>query len=757
MTQARIAPVTGFPAGAQAPSTTGGAMTARNVSRRRFLQATGIAGGGLIIGFGLGGCGSARPPFEPAADSVAANAFLQITPDNVVRFYCPRDEMGQGVTTGLATLIGEELDVAPWRMDIVFPGPHRAYVNPEFGAQGTGGSTSIKAHYRQLREAGAQCRALLLKAAAKDLGMPAERLKTEDGQVIVNGESHPYGAFVATAGALEVPRDAPLKPDHAFKYIGKHFPRVDGMAKVTGTAVFGIDIDIPGMHHAVVRRSPVAGGTPRSVDKTAALAQPGVTDVVEIATGVVVVATQFWQAKKGADALRIEWNLPALAELNSARIQADYRAALAEDDGVDGEESGDVEAAFAGAETILEHDYWAPYLAHAPMEPMNAVVRIENGEADVWTGTQGIVGAQGLVARHAGLGREKVRAHNTWLGGGFGRRGTLTHVAEATQAAVVSGKPIHLMWTREDDIRNGFFRPASLMRIKAGLDAQGQMIAWQARRVGGNITPELLANVMPAILPSVGDGVIDWAVGLADGAFGGWMVDGTSVEGLFEDYEVANLQVRHITRDHGLPLAYWRSVGHSYTAFAKECMMDELAAAGGLHPVAFRLRHTRGKPRLNRVIRVAGEHMAKMRPPTGRHLGFAAHSSFGTDVAEVAEVSLQGGSVRVHRVLCVVDCGRAINPDIVRAQMEGAVMYGLTAALHGDLELVNGEIRQSNFHDYPILRMNEAPAVDVVIIDSDADPTGVGEPGLPPIAPAVANALYAATGQRLRSLPLRLS
>lgn len=732
-------------------------MTLANASRRKFLKSAGIAGGGLIVGFSLGGCGPGRPPITPTADAFAADAFLQITSDDVVRFYCPRDEMGQGVTTGLATLIGEELDVAPWRMDIVFAGPHPDYVNPELGIQTTGGSTSISAHYRQLREAGARCRAMLLEAAARDLGVPKNRLATDDGHVIVEGTSHPYGDFAATARMLDVPETASLKRPSAFKYIGRHFPRVDGMSKATGTATFGIDVDIPGMHHAVVRRSPVAGGTLKSVDKTAALAQPGVTDVIEIATGVAVVATEFWQASKGADALRLEWHLPELANLSTADVKADYQAALEKDEGVAGEESGDVKAALAAAETVLEHDYWAPYLAHAPMEPMNAVVRIENGEADVWSGTQGIGIAQGLVARYAGLDRERVRAHSTWLGGGFGRRGTLTHVIEATQVAQATGRPIHLMWTREDDIKHGFFRPASLMRIKAGLDAQGRLVAWQAWRVGGNILPEALANMMPGLLPTaVGDGVIDWMAGLADGAFGGWVVDRTSVEGLYKDYEPESFELHHITRDHGLPLTVWRSVGNSYTAFAKETMIDELAQQSGLDPVAVRLTNTRGNPRLNRVIRAAGERMARMRPASGRHLGFAAHRSLGTDVAQVAEVSVDGTAIHVHRVLCVVDCGRAINPDIVRAQMEGAIMYGLTAALHGNLELVNGEIRESNFHDYPILRMNEAPSVEVVLLESESDPTGAGEPGLPPIAPAVANAVHAATGRRLRSLPLRL-
>ena len=734
-------------------------MSGVNLSRRRFLATTGLAGGGLVVGVSLAGCGASRPPVTPEAGSFVPNAFLEITPDNVVRFFCPRDEMGQGVTTGLATIIGEELDVAPWNMDIAFAGPHEEYANPVFGVQITGGSTSVRGHYLPLRELGAQCRDLLLQAASAELGLPVGAITTDDGHVLADGVRRPYGDFATAAAALEIPEaPPPLKPASAFKYIGKDFPRVDGMAKATGTATYGIDIDIPDMHHAVVKRCPVVGGTLRSVDKAAALSLPGVTDVVEIASGVAVVAKEFWQARNAAEALEVAWDLPELASLSSADIKADYQHALENEEGLVAEEAEDIEAAMGSAETVVEGEYWAPYLAHAPMEPMNAVVRIENGEADVWSGTQGIVAAQGLVARYAGIDKDKVRAHSTWLGGAFGRRGTLTHVVEATQVAAETRKPIHLLWTREDDIRHGLFRPASLMRIKAGLDGEGNMLAWQAKRVGGNITPETIANAMPGMLPTViGESVIGLAVGIADHAFGGWVVDGSSVEGLHEDYEVAHVDVRHVTRDHGLPLTFWRSVGHSYTAFAKESMIDELAARSGQDPVAFRLRHTENNPRLRRVIRVAGERMAAMQPAPGHHLGFAAHHSFSTDVAEVAEVSVEGNEIRVHRVLCVLDCGLAINPDIVKAQMEGSVMYGLTAALHGNLELVDGAIQESNFHDYPILRMNEAPAVEVVLIDSDGEPTGVGEPGLPPIAPAVANAVFAATGRRLRSLPLRLA
>ena len=728
-----------------------------NVSRRRFLKASGVAGGGLVVGFTLAGCSSGAPPVVRLEGDFVPNAFLQITPENQVRFYCPRDEMGQGVNTGLTTLVAEELDVAPWDVEILWAGVHRDYVNPEFGIQGTGGSTSIKAHYRQLRQVGANVRAVLLEAAAGQLGRPVSELSTDDAHVVVDGERLPYGQFVATAAALEAPTEAPLKRAHDFKYIGKEFPRIDALDKSTGTAEFGIDIDVPGLHHGVVRRCPVAGGTLKSYQDGAARKIPGVTDVVEIGSGVAVVADRYWAAKKGAEALEVSWNLSDLAGVSTAQVRADYQSGLDAEGSVEGDR-GDLDVGFAEASHVLENEYWAPYLAHAPMEPMNAVVHIQGEEADVWTGCQGLPAAEGLVARYAGLDRAKVRAHNTLLGGGFGRRATLTHVIEAAQLAAATNKPIKVLWSREDDIQSGLYRPASLMRIKAGADDQGRLTAWQAKRVGGNITPDIVANVMPALLPgAVGEGAIDWMVGLADSAFGGWVVDHSSIEGLYEDYDTPNREVRHVTVNHGLPLAFWRSVGHSYTAFAKETMMDELAAKAGLDAVEFRLRNTQDKPRLHKVIRVAGERLRQWPRRPGRHLGFAAHSSFSTDVAEVAEVSVDNGAIKVHRVLCVVDCGVAVNPDIVRAQMEGSVMYGLTAALHGELDLENGAIKQSNFHDYPILRMNEAPAVDVVIIDSTEEPTGVGEPGLPPIAPAVANAVFAATGQRLRSLPLKLA
>jgi isoquinoline 1-oxidoreductase/isoquinoline 1-oxidoreductase beta subunit len=642
-------------------------------------------------------------------------------------------------------------------MEIEFAGVHSDYNNPEYGIQATGGSSSIKVHYLQLRQAGANTRALLIDAASKDLGVSVGDISTEDGHIVIAGKRYPYGQFVGTAATLTATDEAPLKSNTDFRYIGKEFSRVDAAAKSTGTAEYGIDIDIPGMHHAVVMRSPVAGAKLKSVDKSKAQNMPGVTDVVEISSGVAVVAEKYWQAKIAAEKLSPVWEDVALAKVDTDTVRQDYAAAMKNEDGISDTDEGDVEAGLNDADHIIEAEYWAPYLAHAPLEPMNAVVRIENGEADVWSGTQGIGAAQGLVSRFSGIPVEKVRAHNTYLGGAFGRRGTLTHIIEATEVAVAANKPIHLLWSREDDIRNGVYRPASLMKIKAGLKDDGSITAWQAKRVGGNITPKTLENMMPALFPGLGDGTIEFMAGLSRDFYAGWMVDHLSVEGLAEDYDTANKTVHHVTVEHDVPLTFWRSVGHSYTSFAKEGMVDELAEKAGMDPVEFRIRNTQNNPRLNNVIRVAQQRMKEMRPTDGHYLGFAAHNSFFTDVAEIAEVSIDGNEIRVHKVTCVVDCGIAVNPDIVRAQMEGAVMFGLTAALYGDLDLERGAFKQSNFHDYPILRMSEAPEVEVVIVDSGTEPTGVGEPGLPPIAPAVASAVFKATGQRLRSLPLRLA
>lgn len=717
-----------------------------------------MTGGGLVVGLGLTGCSSEAPP-SFATNHFTPDAFLQITPQNKFLFVCARDEMGQGVSSGLATLFGEELDVDPARFEVSFPGVHPAYGNPSFsGIQSTGGSAAMRGHYQPARQAGANVRQLILEAAAHDLGVKKSRLDTENGDVVLAGQRFPYAQFIDTAQTLPIPEAAPMKVSDNFKYIGQDVPRIDAAEKSTGEALYGIDFDIPGMKYAIVKRSPVFGGVVQSFTRDAIRDLPGVIDVVQISNGVAVVADTFWFAKKAADQLEIEWDSPRIAQFSTRDLRADYQTALNEESGTTTNEEGDLSLAFQADNTQVEIDFWTPYLAHAPLEPMNAVVKVENGEAEVWTGIQGPPFAQAAVARALNINKEKVRVHNAYLGGGFGRRLIATHVAEAAEIAAATGHIIKLVWTREDDIQNGVFRPASLMRIKASLDRDGTINGWMAKRVGGNILPDRMVGALPVVAPDfVPDSVLNSVVGLADTAMSKWMVDGSSVEGLAGDYDLPNRVVEHVTVNHGLPLGYWRSVGHSYTAFAKESVIDVLAAAASIDPVQLRLNNSKSNPRQHNVIRVAAERMQSMQAESVGSLGFAAHGSFHSYVAQVADVSVRGSDISVNKVLCVVDCGRAINPDVIRAQMEGAIMFGLTAALHGDLEIKDGRVVQSNFHDYPLLKMNEHPAVEVIIVDSEEDPTGVGEVGLPPIAPAVANAIFAETGQRLTSLPLRLS
>lgn len=733
-------------------------MSIVNVSRRNLLKGTGVVGGGLVVGFSLQGCANDQSPaLQNSGNDLIPNGLLQVKEDNTVVMVCPRDEMGQGVMTGLITILAEELDVDPQRVEARLASAHKDYNNPGMGLQATGGSTSVNAHYVPLRQTGAAARAVILEAASAKLGVPASSLATEDGHVIHNGDRLPYGDFVAVAAQLQMPEEPALKSPSDFRYIGKKTTRLDALAKATGTAVYGIDGDVPGMKYAKLVRSPVPGAGLVSADLSAAKSSAGVVDVVEIENGVAVVADSFWQAKQGAEKLKLEWETTELSKVSSADIKADYAQALVDGDAVTGESEGDINAALDAADDVLEAEFWTPYLAHAPMETMNALVHLQGDRAEVWAGTQGPQSTAGIISRVTGIESSNITVHPVYLGGGFGRRAAADFVEEATRIAMATNHPIKLIWTREDDIRNAAYRPASLMKIKASVDDSGMVDAWDATRVGTNIMGEALGAVLPAALPGMPEFLINAISGTAKYTFRNWAVDETSVEGLIHDYDFPNREVRHITKNHGVPPTVWRSVGHSFTAFAKEVMMDELAVKSALDPIDFRLKNTANNARLNNVIKVAGEKMKSKSLPEGHFLGVAAHGSFLTDVAQVAEVSIEGDEIRVHSVTCVVDCGTAVNPDVVRAQMEGSIMFGLTAALYGELTLENGAFAESNFHNYPILRMDKAPSVDVVIIESNDAPTGVGEPGLPPIAPAVANAVYAATGKRLRSLPLNLA
>ena len=731
-------------------------MSIKNLSRRRFLKTTAVVGGGLVVGFSLFGLSDEPLPVVTEPGGLVPNAFLQFTADNRIIFYCPRDEMGQGVMTGLATVIGEELDVSPHSMEIVHCEVHSDYANPAMGIQVTGGSTSINAHYMPLRQVGADTRALILAAAAKDLNASLGELNTEDGQVLYQGQTYPYGRFIATAREMDPVTGAPLRRQSEFRYIGQLSRRTDALAKVTGQADYGLDARVEGMQYAVLVRSPVFGAQLLSYDDSAVLRRPGVTAVVAISNGVAIVADSYWHARDAASQLSVQWEDTPRSSLTSEQQRFELIAALDSDDEATAVDEGDIQLGLADARAQIEGEYWTPYLAHAPMEPMNALVRLGDNDAEIWLGIQSAQAAQNLVSRVSGIPTENIVVHNLFLGGGFGRRGVATHVVEATEIAMAVGTPIKLMWSREDDIQSGFYRPASIARVRAAVDSNGVISAWDVKRAGGDITPGTIKNLLPAIFPSLPTGLANGVSSTVGFLFSNLSPDSSSVEGLHENYNLTNVQVKNSSIDHGVPVTFWRSVGHSNNAFVTESAMDELAIAADLDPVELRLKNTGDNPRLNNVIRIAGELMREMQLPDGHHLGFASHGSFLTDVAQVAQVSVEAGKIRVHKVLCVVDCGLAVNPDIVRTQMEGGIIFGLTAALYGELTLEAGRVKQSNFHDYPMLRMDEAPEIVVIIVDSKTEPTGVGEPSVPPIAPAVANAVFRATGQRLRDLPLRL-
>lgn len=730
-------------------------------SRRSFLKNLGIVGGGLIVGVPLTACAN-RYPYGVETGNTAQiqpNAYLQITADNQIHFYMGRSEMGQGTYTGMTTLIAEELDVEPSSITVHHAPAHEAFNNTDYGQQVTGGSTSMKTSYLPMRQAAANAKAVLKQAASQQLGVALEQIKTDNGFMISGNKKIAYGDFVKLASTLSVPDEAPLKDKSEFKYIGKDRPRLDGLAKSTGTAEFGIDVDFPGLYRAVLVRCPVATGTVKSVDDKAALAMAGVKKVVTIHNGVAVVAENYWQAKQAATKLEIQWNLPeTLSSFSSDTGKAQFEAALSSDDYDVSMDQGDGVDGLEAANKVITADYWAPYLAHATMEPLNCTVKIENDEMDIWVGSQSPGFAKGLASFYGDVDKDKIRVHSTFLGGGFGRRSASDFVGEAAAVAKESGLPIQLVWSREDDTRHDLYRPAAMARFQIGLNESGDIDSWVVRRSGPNIMSYTIDEALDALAPGfLPNGMVDWMSKAGYGMFDGMTVDHSSVEGLYEDYDAKNKEVQHVTVDPGLPCGFWRSVGHSFSGFFKEAMMDEVATSQKQDPVAYRLKHTKNNPRLANTIKVAAEKSGWNKQSKGnRKQGIAAHTSFLAHVAQVAEVSVENGEIKIHKVTCAIDCGSVVNPDIVKAQMESGINFGITAALYGEITLKDGVVQQSNFHDYPMLRMPQTPEIEVHIIDSNEAPTGVGEPGTPPIAAAIANAVFAATGKRLRSLPLKV-
>ena len=714
-------------------------------SRRTFLKAAGAAAAvSLTIGFEWTGLGRRALAATASAADFAPNAFLRITPDGKVTVIAKHVEMGQGAYTGIATIVAEELD-ADWSSVRVESAPADAkrYANLAFGTmQGTGGSSAMSNSWQQLREAGGKARAMLVSAAAARWKVPAGELTTANGVVThaKSGRTAAYGTLVADASKLPVPDKVTLKQPAEFKLIGHRIPRVDGSAKSNGTAQFTLDTTFPGMRVALLQRPPRFGATVKSFDATAAKAVPGVVSVVQVPGGVAVVATGFWAAKQGRDALKIDWDEANAEKRGSDEIMREYRQ-LAAKPGTSARKDGDADAAIAGAARKISATYEFPYLAHAPMEPLDAVVKLTANSCEIWAGDQFQTVDQGNAAKVAGLKPEQVRIHTLYAGGSFGRRANAwsDYVVEAVSIAKAlgaDGKPVKLQWTREDDIQGGFYRPMYFHKLDAGLTADGKLVGWRHRIVGQSI---LAGTPFEAFMVKNG-------------------IDATSVEGAANlPYAVPNVSVELTTTKVGLPVLWWRVVGSSHTAYAVEAFVDEAAHAAGKDPYLFRRDLLAKEPRMRAVLELAAQKAGwdPAKPlPKGRGRGIAVAEAFKSYVAQVAEVSVDAdGKVKVERVVCAVDCGIAINPDIVAAQMEGGIGFGLGAALHSAITLKDGHVEQRNFDGYHVLRMAEMPKVEVHIVPSAEAPTGVGEPGVAPIGPAVANAIFAATGKRHYVLP----
>jgi isoquinoline 1-oxidoreductase beta subunit len=711
-------------------------QTIVNVSRREFLKTSAAAGGGLVLWFYLPGRWGSTAADPGTAAPFVPNAFLRIDTDESITVVAKHSEMGQGVYTSLAMVVAEELE-ADWRTVRVEAAPaHPDYAHSEWGVQGTGGSTSSHESFEQMRKAGATAKAMLIAAAADTWQVAPDTLRAENGKVIdAGGKTLSYGQLVERAATMTVPSDVALKDPKDFKLIGQATRRLDTPEKSNGSGVFGIDVKVPGLLTAVVERPPVFGGKVRSFDATRAKAVDGVRAVVEIPSGVAVVADSFWSAKLGRDALEVSWDEGSLAGLDSGDQGRQY-AEMAREEGVVVRRDGDPAAAFAGAAKKIEVVYDLPYLAHACMEPMNATAHVRADEVEVWAPTQFQTIDQMAAAQIAGVPQERVKIHTTLLGGGFGRRANpkADFVSEAVHVSKAVGAPVKVIWTREDDTRGGYYRPRTYVTARAGLDGDGRLASWETRIVSQSIvegTP--------------------FAALMTDG------VDGTQVEGLADlSYDAWNVLVTYHKAPAGVPVLWWRSVGHSFSGFVKETLIDECAVAAGKDPVAYRLQHLANHPRQQAALELAAEKAGWGRPGPGRFQGAAVHESFGSIVAQVAEVSVsEAGAVRVHKVTGVVDPGVVINPDSVVAQMESAIAFGLSMAFHQAITLKNGRVEQSNFHDYPVLRMSEMPEVEVHIIRSGAKMGGIGETGVSPTAPAVANAIFAAVGKRVHTLPIR--
>ncbi len=703
----------------------------QTVDRREFLKLVSLAGGGFALGY-FGATEAAQAPTQ-----FAPNPWIRLEPSGMVTLIVDKSEMGQGVMTALPMILAEEMDADWSRVRVSFAPAEPEYAHPWYHTQATGGSTSVRAMWQPLRRAGATARLMLRMAAAETWKVPLEKVKTNKGMLSAGLHQATYGAMATAAARLPVPQAVELKDPKTFQLIGKPIPRLDSLAKATGTAHFGMDMRMAGLLTAVVARAPVVGARVRHYDGSAALKLPGVRFVLPVETpthsGIAVLALNTWQAMKGREALVIEWDTPANSTLDTAQLRRDMAQRATTGEGARTAVARQAPEAVMPAKS-LRSVYEVPYLAHATMEPMNCTAWVKPDEADIWVGTQAQGPNQAIAAKLTGLSPEKIRVHTQYLGGGFGRRFAPDFVIEAVSLSKAVQSPVKVVYTREDDMHAAYYRPMALCALEAGLDGQGRPVLWRGTTVTDSIAEG--TGFEPAIIK---DGI-----------------DRTAVEGLADiAYDIPQFQVDWVRFHPGIRVWFWRSVGHTQNAFFAESFVDELAHAARQDPFQYRRDLLHKSPRHLAVLELAAREAQWGQPlPAGHALGIAIVESFGSVVAEVAEVSLQQGKPRVHRVVIAADVGTVINPDTVAAQMEGAMVFGLSAALYGQITLEDGRPRQSNFNDYPVLRLHEMPQVSVHLVPSGEAPGGVGEPGTPPIAPAVCNALFALTGQRVYRLPL---
>ena len=703
-------------------------MSATKLNRRGFLQVGASSAAGLLVGFYLPE--SSKLGAEVTVPNAARlNAWIHIAPDDTITFMIHKVEMGQGTVTSLSQLLADELDCDWAKFRTAFPPVDQK----DFGFQGVVGSQSIRTGWDPLRKAGATAREMLIEAAAQQWGVDKSACRTQNSTV-VNSKTNAalsYGKLASAAAKLPAPANPPLKNPSQFKLIGKSMKRLDTADKSTGRTKFGIDTRRPGMLYAAMARCPVFGGKAVSFDATKAKALPGVKEVVQTSRGVAVVADNTWTAIQGVKVLEVKWDEGANANQNSAAISKLF-ADRAQKPGVEVSKTGDAAAGLAGAAKKIEAAYEAPFLAHATMEPMNCTADVRADSCDVWASMQMQTMAQAAAAQASGLPPEKVHIHSEFMGGGFGRRGMTDFVTEAVEVSKAIGAPVKLTWSREDDMHHDNYRPAAYSKFEAGLDADGWPVAWTNRVVSPSITN---TSGQP---PRNG-------------------IDRTSTEGSHDmGYGIPNKLVDYAWTEVGIPVTYWRAVGYTQNTFFVESFMDEVAHAGGKDPVEMRRKLLAQNPRLLGVLELAAQKSDWGKPlPAGRYRGVAIVNNVGSYTAQVAEVSVSQGKVKVHRVVCAVDCGHVVNPAIVEQQMRSAIVYGLTAALKGEITIDRGRVVQNNFNQYDMLRIDEAPVVEVHIVQSTENPGGMGEAGVPAIAPAVCNAIFAATGKRIRKLPIK--